>query len=185
MRVLVTYGSKMGGTAGIAEMIGEALQGAGLEVDVRPAGDVADVARYDAVLVGAGLYANRWQRDARRFVKRHARDLRTKRVWFFSSGPLDDSPTKKDIPPTKQVQGLMQLVEARGHVTFGGRMPPDPPGFIARMVAKQLPQGDFRDPAQVRRWSLGIASELGARGEAPRAAPGPGTTTGGEAPPPP
>jgi menaquinone-dependent protoporphyrinogen IX oxidase len=39
--VLVAYGTKMGGTAGIAEMLGDALTTAGLQVDVRSASDRA------------------------------------------------------------------------------------------------------------------------------------------------
>src|SRR6266511_4415026 len=48
MRVLVAYGTKMGGTAGIAEMLGDALSTAGLQVDVRPASERADIGAYDA-----------------------------------------------------------------------------------------------------------------------------------------
>lgn len=166
MRVLVAYGSKMGGTAGIAAWIAEQLRSEGLEAEARPAGEVDDVAPYDAVLVGAGLYANRWQRDASRFVKRHTKALREKRVWFFSSGPLDDSAAKADLPPVSQVQRLMQRVSARGHVTFGGRMPPDPKGFLARSLAKRI-TGDWRDPARVRPWATEVAEAL-RPGPAPR-----------------
>ena len=35
MRVLIVYGSKRGGTAGLAEMIGDALIADGLTADVR------------------------------------------------------------------------------------------------------------------------------------------------------
>jgi menaquinone-dependent protoporphyrinogen oxidase len=75
MRVLVTYGTKMGGTAGIAEILGDALSDAGFHLDVRPTADVADVGAYDAVVVGGAVYAGRWHRDARRFVKRNTRVL--------------------------------------------------------------------------------------------------------------
>src|SRR6266511_4665988 len=47
MRVLVAYGTKMGGTAGIAEIVGDALTDAGFQVDVRAAADAADVGAYD------------------------------------------------------------------------------------------------------------------------------------------
>ena len=49
MRVLVSYGSKMGGTAGIAELVGQALTDAGFQADVRPVSEVDRIEAYDAV----------------------------------------------------------------------------------------------------------------------------------------
>jgi len=160
MRVLVTYGSKRGGTEGIALTLGQALSEAGLEADVRPAGAVRTLSGEDAVIVGGALYAMRWHKDARRFVKRYRSDLRTVPVWLFSSGPLDDSATKGDIPPVRRVRELMDLIDARGHATFGGRLAPDAKGFPASAMAKKS-AGDWRDDAQIRAWARGIADQLG------------------------
>ena len=44
MRVLVAYGSKMGGTKGLAEMVGKELESNGFHVDVMPARTVHNVA---------------------------------------------------------------------------------------------------------------------------------------------
>jgi menaquinone-dependent protoporphyrinogen oxidase len=44
VRVLVTYGTKHGATAGIAEKIGAVLREAGLGVDVLPVDRVGDLA---------------------------------------------------------------------------------------------------------------------------------------------
>ena len=116
---------------------------------------------YDAVIVGGALYANRWSRPSRRFVKRHTAALRTRPVFFFSSGPLDSSAAEHDIPPTKQVTKLMERVGAREHVTFGGRLPADARGFPASAMAKKH-SGDWRDPEQVRAWGHHVAESLGA-----------------------
>jgi len=161
MRVLVAHGSKMGGTAGIAETVGETLREAGLEVEVRAAAEVRDVAAYDAVVVGGALYARRWHRAARRLVKRNATALRARPVWLFSSGPLDDSASGREIPPVAQVRELMDRVGARGHVTFGGRLPRDAGGFPASAMAKER-AGDWRDTGQVRAWAARAAAELAA-----------------------
>jgi menaquinone-dependent protoporphyrinogen oxidase len=159
MRVLVTYGTKMGGTAGIAEMVGDALTAAGLQVDVRSASERADIGTYDAVIAGGALYNNRWHRHARRFVKRHTDLLRTRPVWLFSSGPLDDSAATGEIEPVAQVQQLVGRVGARGHVTFGGRLAPDAKGFPASAMAKTH-AGDWRDPQRIRSWAATVAQEL-------------------------
>lgn len=159
MRVLVAHGSKMGGTAGIATIIGDRLDHLGFDVDVREAGSVTLVEPYAAVLVGGGLYANRWHKAAARFVKRHRRTLLDKDVWLFSSGPLDDSATESTIPPTKQVQKLIDMVGAQGHMTFGGKLEKDVKGFPASAMAKEM-AGDYRNPDHIRGWVDEVAAQL-------------------------
>jgi menaquinone-dependent protoporphyrinogen oxidase len=103
MRVLVTWGSKRGGTEGIARMLADDLRSRGLEVDALPARRAARVRGFDAAVVGGALYANRWHASARRFIERRAADLRRVPVWLFSSGPLDDSADRGTTPPTVEV----------------------------------------------------------------------------------
>jgi menaquinone-dependent protoporphyrinogen oxidase len=159
MRALVAYGSKMGGTKGLAEWLAEALEAEGVPTDVRPATDVSDLTPYDAVIVGGSLYMFRWHRDAKHLVKRNTKALRAKAVWLFSSGPLDDSASERDIEPSKQVTALMARVGARGHRTFGGRMPADAKGFPASSMARDN-AGDWRDRAQVEAWAHEIVQAL-------------------------
>ena len=159
MRVLITCASKRGGTEGIGQMLGERLREEHYEVDVLPPGDVKGLDTYDAVIVGGALYANRWPKAARRFVKRHSADLSRRPTYFFSSGPLDDSASAGDIPPVTGVVALMTSVGARGHVTFGGRLLPDAKGFPASAIAKTR-SGDWRDAERVRTWAKSIATEL-------------------------
>jgi menaquinone-dependent protoporphyrinogen oxidase len=165
MRVLVTWGSKRGGTEGIARILGEALQHEGHPVDVLSPREAARAKGFEAAIVGGALYANRWHPAARRFVARHEKALRSVPVWFFSSGPLDDSAGREAIPPTRQVRILMERVGALGHVTFGGRLAPDARGFPASAMAKKR-AGDWRDPDRIRIWAAEIARTL------PEARPG-------------
>lgn len=159
MRVLVAYGSKRGGTAGLARAIGDVLVAQGHAVDVVSAREAASPASYDAVIVGGALYAMRWQRDAWRYALRHADELRAKPVWLFSSGPLDDTADTQDLPPVPRVRRLAAELGARGHVTFGGRLEPDARGFIASRMAKTH-AGDWRDFERAAAWARGIAEAL-------------------------
>ena len=159
MRVLVTYGSARGGTEGLANMVADELRDEGFTVDLLPPRKVTHMDTYDAVVVGGALYAFRWHRESRRFVRRHTRELRQRPTYFFSSGPLDDSAGQTVIPPVKQVRTLMQRVSARDHATFGGRLTPDAKGFPASAMAKKN-AGDWRDPAQVQAWAKSIAAQL-------------------------
>ena len=159
MQVLVVYGSKRGGTAGLAEMIGKELESRGVHADVEPARGVSSLEGADAVVIAGALYAFRWHKEARRFAKRFAGALRDKPVWLVSSGPLDDSATAKEIPPVKQVAAVLNALGARGHVTFGGRLEPGAKGFPASAMAKRN-AGDWRDQEQVRRWVESVVAEL-------------------------
>ncbi|WAC91501.1 flavodoxin domain-containing protein [Mycobacterium sp. Aquia_213] len=158
-RVLVSFGSKRGGTAGLAAMIGDALTEFGCDAVVSPAKDVHDLGGVDAVIVAGALYAYRWHRDARRFVRRNATALRELPVWLVSSGPLDGSAEERDIPPTAQVAKLARRIGARGHVTFGGRLEPDAKGFPASAMAKKN-AGDWRSRAHVQSWVATVVGGL-------------------------
>lgn len=160
MRVLVTYGSKRGGTQDLAEAIGATLREAGHRVDVRDAREPEGLDAYDAVVVGGALYAFRWMWRVYRFLGRHRDELERMPVWFFSSGPLDHSPREKVIPPVKSVKRWMKRLDVRGHVTFGGRLAPDAKGFIASKMAKNGHAGDFRDFDEVRAWAFDLAAQL-------------------------
>ncbi|HEX2690220.1 MAG TPA: flavodoxin domain-containing protein [Kofleriaceae bacterium] len=159
MRILVTSGSKHGGTEGIAERIAAALRDAHLDVELRRARESDSCAGFDAVIVGGALYANRWHRDARRFVTRHLAELQRMPVWLFSSGPLDDSATRAPIPPVTEVAVLMERAGALGHATFGGRLAPDVTGFPAHAMARSH-SGDWRNPEHIRAWASEIAARL-------------------------
>lgn len=159
MRVLVTWGSKMGGTAGIGRMIAEALEDQGHDVRAMPAGEVTGLDTFEAVIIGGALYANRWPANVRRFVKRNVAQLRRVPVWFFSSGPLDDSAEKTDIPAPTAIAVLAERVGAKGHVTFGGRLEPNAKGFPAAAMAKEV-SGDWRNPERIRAWATDLSSEL-------------------------
>ncbi|MEU6526805.1 flavodoxin domain-containing protein [Streptomyces sp. NPDC046924] len=158
--VLVTYGTTNGSTAGIAEAVADVLRKGGLTVEILPARSVASVASYDAVVVGGGLYAGRWHKDARRFVRRYRRDLAKRPVWLFSSGPLDATASQRDIPPVPGVQKAVVELDARGHVTFGGCLEEGAKGWIARMILRDGKGGDFRDFTAIETWAAHVADAL-------------------------
>ncbi len=155
VRVLVAYGSRRGGTAEIAARIAGVLRDRGFEVDCARAASIGAVSRYDAVILGGGLYASRWVREARRFVARHATALRAREVWMFSSGPLDDAARGGDVAATRQVAGLMAKIGARGHRDL--RRPADPGREGLSGV------GDGEDPRR-RLARLGSGPRLGWHG---------------------
>ena len=158
--VLVAYGTTNGSTAQIAEAIADVLRKDGLAADALPARTVASVSSYDAVVVGGGLYAGRWHKDARRFVRRHGRALAERPLWLFSSGPLDPSASERDIPPVPGVKKAMVRLDAREHITFGGCLEDGTKGWVAGMILRSGKGGDFRDFTAIEEWARRVAAEL-------------------------
>jgi menaquinone-dependent protoporphyrinogen oxidase len=158
-RVLVAYGTSRGGTQGVAELIGEDLRGHGHDAVVRPAADVTGLDDVDAVVVAGALYANRWHKDARRFVRRHEKGLTRVPVWLVATGPLDETAATSTIAPVGHVQAAAERIGARGTQTFGGRLLPDAKGFPASAMARTR-SGDWRDPEQIARWVDTVDEEL-------------------------
>jgi menaquinone-dependent protoporphyrinogen oxidase len=160
VQVLVVYGSTRGGTAGLAHMVADACATQGLSTSVRRAGDVRDLGDADAVIVGGAIYSSRWHPDAVAFVGRHRMALRQLPVWFFSSGPLDDSARSGALAAVPQVSKLAREIDIRGHMTFGGMLDKRPSGLLA--ISAWRTEGDFRDRRHVSEWVERIAAELSA-----------------------
>jgi menaquinone-dependent protoporphyrinogen oxidase len=160
-KVLVAYGSKMGGTAGIAERVAETLKGRGHQVTLAPAGKVPRHMAWDVAVVGSGLYAGRWRKDAVRLLKRLARPgEKPARVWLFHSGPVGDEHADDPVALPAKVQALAERLGAADVVTFGGRLRADAPGFIAKAMARNIMAGDWRRLDHAEAWANSIAAEL-------------------------
>jgi menaquinone-dependent protoporphyrinogen oxidase len=162
-QVLVAYASKRGSTAEIAQAVAEALQGAGLDVDCTPVDDVADVAPYDAVVLGSAVYIKRWRGDAKHFLRKHAKELAERPFWVFSSGPVGDP--SDDDPAWTEPRRILDKVEeldARDHVVFGGALPAEPHGIMEKAMADEIAPEyrDRRDWDAIGSWAAGIASQL-------------------------
>jgi menaquinone-dependent protoporphyrinogen oxidase len=160
MKVLVTVASRHGATLGIAEALAASLREAGLEVDVLPAEEVANVREHDAVVLGSAVYAGRWVDDARKLVDRVVGDLAGRPVWIFSSGPLGDPPKPAEDPP--EVASLMSRTGARGHRLLSGRVDRSELGFAEKAILAvvRAPEGDYRDWPDIAAWGREIAAEL-------------------------
>jgi menaquinone-dependent protoporphyrinogen oxidase len=82
-KILVTYASQAGSTAGVAEAIGKTLMGTGFEVDVMPMYAVKDVAEYHAVVAGSAIHGSKWLPEGLQFLRTHQTTLARKPVATF------------------------------------------------------------------------------------------------------
>jgi menaquinone-dependent protoporphyrinogen oxidase len=165
MNVLVVYGSKHGATRGIAERIAGRLGADGQQAAVRPVEAAGELGGYDAFVIGSAIYADRWTQEAIEFVNRHRAMLASRPVWLFSSGPIGTMATKHEPMEPKGVTAIRRALSPRDHRVFFGawdrsRLDPSKLGFAERIVAKRLPQGDWRDWPAIEAWADGITREL-------------------------
>lgn len=189
-RVLIVYGSRHGGTRGIAERIGDVLRTTGVESTVTSA-EVAtkrDVDAADAFVIGSGVYMGTWLDEALDFVRRHEAQLASRPLWLFSSGPLPgstkdkhiDDPIENALGPIdgpgsggrKKIEALSAATGPRDHRVFMGRYNPDdkaknlPEQFMKSFmrvipaIRDVLPAGDFRQWPEIEAWARQIADDL-------------------------
>ena len=161
MKVLVAAASRHNATREIAELISDELRTGGLEVDLRPADAVSDIADYHAVVLGSAVYMGKWLPDAKHFVETHGSALRTMPVWLFSSGPLGADDPKPHGDPA-DVPELLEATQARDHRIFAGKLDQGSLGLGERLIAKAVhaPEGDFRDLGAIIEWAGSIGQAL-------------------------
>lgn len=182
-KVLVVYGSRHGGTRGIAERIGDVLRSQALEALVAAADAAGDVHTSDAFVVGSGVYMGSWLDEPLDFMRRHQDALAAHPTWLFSSGPLLGSTRSKAADPVtdalgpadgpgsggrKKVEALSVTIHPRDHrVFFGAFDPKDPPKSMSERVVRMLPAaknmlppGDFRNWDAIEAWAREIGTAL-------------------------
>jgi menaquinone-dependent protoporphyrinogen oxidase len=163
--VLVTYASKSGSTAEIANKIAEVLRSKGENVSVQPAENVTDLNPYNAVVLGSAVYVGHWMKEAVEFLEKHEAALSTRPVWIFSSGPTGQGDPVERMHgwrfPEAQ-QALADRIKPRDIVLFHGQIETHNLNFGEKLMIRALgaPTGDFRDWATITAWAEGIAQAL-------------------------
>jgi menaquinone-dependent protoporphyrinogen oxidase len=70
-KILVTYASRAGSTAGVAEAIGKTLAESGAQVDVLAMQAVKNLSPYRAVVAGSAIQNKQWLPEAIQFMETH------------------------------------------------------------------------------------------------------------------
>ena len=164
-QVLVTYATKYGATAEIAEKIGQVLREAGLRTDVLPTNRVSDLYTYKAVVLGSAVYIGRWRRQAAKFLKTNEKALAERQVWLFSSGPTGEGDTVELTEGwrfPKALQPIADRIAPRDIAVFHGNVDMKKLNFIEKWMIKNVkaPVGDFRDWEAIASWATDIAAVL-------------------------
>ena len=157
--ILVTYASKHGSTAEVAEVIAASLTEHGLEAEVRRADDVEETAAYSGVVLGGALYRGRLHRDARRFLHRHRETLASLPFAVFAMGPKTLEANDVANSRAQLEHALDKVPEAEPFTVaiFGGVVDPHELDF----PFNRMPESDARDWDAIHAWADEIAASLG------------------------
>lgn len=164
-KVLVAYATKHGSTTEIADKIAEILGSAGIHAVALPIEHIGDLASYSAVVLGSAIYAGQWRKEATRFLKAHEKELASRPVWLFSSGPTGEGDVatllKGELLP-HDVQNIANRICPRGITVFHGELDDAKLNLFERIIVKGVnaPIGDYRDWVEIVRWAEGIAESL-------------------------
>lgn len=169
-RILVTYASRFGSTAEVAAAVAAELTEAGLDVDTVPAGPQIQVAKYDAVVVGAPAYGRKWLPDASVFVVGNRDRLSQLPVALFTVGTLGVKNPKSALREHEAIiaslrdlaPGLDPVSTALFHGSFSRKNLPLFLRILDWMAG--TPQGDHRNWEAIRSWAKRVA-ELFANAE--------------------
>jgi menaquinone-dependent protoporphyrinogen oxidase len=163
--VLVAYASKYGATAQIAEKIVLRLVKNKLAAEVLDVKEVNGLNEYKALVLGSGVYAGMWLKEAAEFLKTRESELAKMPVWFFSDGPTgtgDPQQLMKGWRFPENLKPIADRVKPRDIIFFHGVIDMSRLKFAEKLIIRALkaPLGDFRDWDSIHDWADGIAKAL-------------------------
>jgi len=169
-KILVTYASRFGATAGVAEAIGKTLTERGAQVDVLPMSEVKDLSLYRAVVAGSAINGGAWLPVAMQFIQAHQAELKRKPFAAFlvcmtltmRNGEQYRSHVATWLAPVRALvtpvsEGLFPgALEIAKIPTFSDRLK-----FRLSILFGVWKEGDHRDWNAVRTWAESLVPLLG------------------------
>jgi menaquinone-dependent protoporphyrinogen oxidase len=169
-KILVTYATRTGSTAGVAQAIGETLAQGGYHVAVHPMQEVNDLAPYRAVVAGSAIQSKRWLPEAMAFMRAHQAALRQRPCALFLVCMTLAMPKADQYRAhVAEFMGPARaLVRPVSEGLFAGALDISKiPSFSDRLkfrLSVKLgvwSEGDHRDWDAIRAWAQGLGPLLG------------------------
>ena len=161
-KVLITYTTKTGTTKNYAEVLASALNGRGLEVEVKTLAEASNLAGYDAVLIGAPINGMQLVPEAVSFVTANKAILVGRKTAVFSVSYMHGKARNMwNKAIEKSTASAAATAGAMDWKVFPGRIDKPMPGFARLLFGfpADLPV-DRQDPEAARGWAVGLAASL-------------------------
>lgn len=163
MSILVTWVTKYGATAEVAQSVSTVLRENGLSVDARPLGTVFTLDPFEAVVLGCAIYMSRIHPDARRFLAVHRAALSRKPVALFVLGPIHNDESEILTARSQLDKQLTKLpwFHPAVQTVFGGKFDLGQLFWLRWLPAlRNLAPSDARDWPAVRAWAASLPRVL-------------------------
>ena len=171
LKVLVAFSTATGTTREVAAAIGSELATAGHTVDVMHVDETKGVEDYDAIVAGTPVMMGMLNGRFKRFMRRNAKKLNSKKVaWFLVCGYLCE-PTDENLERARKrlakIQKLSKNVTPVDTAMFGGAIKKEGADFdrlnpflksMVRKVAVEMKDG--RDWDAIKTWGKNLAAKL-------------------------
>ncbi len=168
-KILVTYATRTGSTAEVAQAIGDTLSASGAHVDVLPMQNVQDLSAYRAVIAGSAIRKSQWLPEAMRFVEKFRADLGRKPFATFtvcitlamSNTEQYRGVVAKWIAPVRELVTPVSEGLFAGHLDFS-KLPLNWDTFLLRVTVALgiFPRNDRRDWNAIRAWATNTQTLL-------------------------
>ncbi len=170
-KILVTYATQGGSTAGVAEAIGKALSAKGNEVIVQPINAVGDITSYKAVVIGSAIHSGKWLPEAREFVERNVKALRRKPTAVFQVCMMlatQNQQYKNYVP--EWLVPVRAEIHPLAEGSFAGALWPerypklsDKIGLKIFLASIKVKAGDYRNWEAIYTWAESLHLQLAKR----------------------
>ncbi len=159
-RILVTYATRAGSTAEVADFISKQLNQQGFSVDLQPIKQVNDLSGYDAVVVGSPIRMGKWVGEANQFLQKNNAVLSNKPTATFTvcMPQVEDHQQAFDDYLT-QIKNFHTPKEA---AFFLGKMELKKLSFLDRFISNALKakDEDLRDWEKIGAWAQVLPNTL-------------------------
>jgi menaquinone-dependent protoporphyrinogen oxidase len=182
-KVLIVYGTRTGTAAITAQDLAQALQSEGIETKIVDAKKekIKSISEYDLVIVGSGIQMGRWTGEPEDFLKKHQKELASKKVALFvncGSAAEKMNPDKPEVLANAKVKYLEEKA-AKYHLNpvalglFGAiynysKMPwimrkgmeAERPKLAANYKETEPGVYDTRDVDAIKNWAKDLAAKI-------------------------
>ncbi len=162
-RILVTYSSKAGSTAGVAAKIGEVLSKQNLAVDVLPVSKAGDLSAYSAIISGSAIRMGRVMPETLKFIEKNQQVLQQKPfgVFVVCLTMREDTEANR-ATVSAYLDPVRALVKPASEGLFAGALVASKVGLLDRLImsAMKAPEGDYRNWAQISAWAQDAPAAL-------------------------